>query len=291
MAQTIEYWQNKMLEKIATDPELVELSQNKSMVAIYRLMTFVVAACISMFEQVIDVFRKEVDMTVEKPMVGHPQWIKDKVFAFQYSATNPQVIQLVNLIPRYPTIDPALRIVTRCSVLALPNGRVAIKTAKNEPPEVLSAPELNRLSDYLLSLMPAGVSCNVISIDPDKLYLKAQIHHKGEYTSVITANVINAIKDFLSSKNKFDFNGFIRISNLQDAIQAVEGVTDVVLIDVAARKWDILFTDKTFYVQDQDVLKYKFQTFAGYIIEETEPGQSFIDTLLFKPHSNLNEED
>ena len=59
MAQTIEYWQNKMLDKIASEPVLTELSQNPSMVAIFRLMTWVVAACIVMFEQVIDIFKTE----------------------------------------------------------------------------------------------------------------------------------------------------------------------------------------------------------------------------------------
>lgn len=283
MAQTIEYWQNKMLDKIASEPVLTELSQNPSMVAIFRLMTWVVAACIVMFEQVIDIFKTEIEVSVEKSVPGHPEWLKDKVFSFQYSATNPQVIQLVNLIPRYPTIDQTLRIITRCSIVTLPNGRVDIKVAKNEPPEAVASLELSSLQGYLNTLGVAGISYSARSFNPDRLYLKAQIFHKGEYTSVISTNVINAVKAFLSNKNKIDFNGFIRVSALSDAIQAVEGVNDVVLIDVAARKSDTLFADKTFYVQDQDILKYKFNTYAGYIIEEDEAGQTFIDQLIFTP--------
>jgi hypothetical protein len=283
MAQTVEYWQNKMLDKIASEPALTEMSQNPSTVALFRLMTYVVAVCIVMFELVIEIFKSEVEVSVEKSVPGHPEWLKDKVFAFQYSATNPQVIQLVNLIPRYPTVDPTLQIITRCSIVTLPNSRVDIKTAKNEPPEVLSAPESSALQGYLNTFGVAGVSYSARSFSPDRLYLKAQIFHKGEYTAVITANVISAVKEFLSSKNKIDFNGFIRISQLQDAIQAVEGVNDVVLIDVAARKWDDLFSAKTFYVQDQDTLKYKFNTYAGYIVEEDTAGQTFIDQLIFTP--------
>jgi hypothetical protein len=36
-------------------------------------------------------------------------------------------------------------------------------------------------------------------------------------------------------------------------------------------------------VQDQDILKYKFNTYAGYIIEEDGAGQTFIDQLIFTP--------
>lgn len=65
------------------------------------------------------------------------------------------------------------------------------------------------------------------------------------------------------------------------AIRAVTGVTDVVLSDVAIRADLTAFVDKTYLVQNKQTFIPLYQTYAGYIVEETTSGETFVDKLNF----------
>jgi len=96
MAQTVAYWQNKMLAQIAADPVLSDMNSPSS-VATYNLFTFVVATCINLFEQAIDIFKTEVETIASEAVPGTAAWVQREALKFQYSATSPQVLQLVDL--------------------------------------------------------------------------------------------------------------------------------------------------------------------------------------------------
>ena len=66
----------------------------------------------------------------------------------------------------------------------------------------------------------------------------------------------------------------VRVSAVQDAIQAVEGVIDVKINSVKARSDATPFPQAT-------LVNVKYTTFAGYIVEETTAGETFTDTLSF----------
>ncbi len=277
MAQTIAYWQNKMLAAIAADTTLSTMN-SPSQVAVFRLFTFIFATCVNLFEQVLDIFKTEVEEIATEAVPGTDSWVQNEVLKFQYSSTTAQVVQLVDFAPFYPIVDTLLQIITRCSVKTLPNKVVAVKVAKSEPPAPLSAPELASLIAYLDAINFSGVQPDVISLDADKLNLVAEIYYNGAYSPVISANVIAAINTFLAD---LPFDGILRVSKLIDAIQSVEGVTDVVINDLAMRADTVAFVSRTFLVQGNDTFLNKYPTSAGYIVEETEAGQDFATTLTF----------
>lgn len=277
MAQSVAYWQNKILEQIAGDSNLSALNST-SKVALYRLFAYVVAVCINLFEQTIDIFKTEIETTASQSVPGSHLWLQAQIFKFQYSSTSPQVVQLVDFVPSYATIDETLRIITRCAVKTLPNKVVSVKVAKSDPPVALSSGELTALTSYLNDISFVGVQYSVVSLDADKLYLDADIYYNGQYSPVISTNVIAAIETYLSN---LDFNGFVRVVDLVDAIQAVEGVKDVVINDLAMRADATAFVSKTYLVQSGDLQLNKLITSAGYVVEETTVGETFTDKLNF----------
>ena len=277
MAQTVAYWQNKMLDQIAADPVLADLN-SPSAVAIFRLFTFVVATCINLFEQAIDLFKTEVELIASEAVPGTAPWVQREALKFQYSATSPQVVQLVNFVPAYPIIDEDLQIITRCSVKTMANKVVSIKVAKLDPPEALTTPELNSFKSYLDVISFAGVQYNAISLDADRLFLAADIYYNGAYAGVISATVIAAIDAFLAD---IPFDGIVKASKLIDAIQSVPGVTDVAINDLAMRANGVAFSGKTYLIQGYDTLLVKYPTSAGYVIQEDTAGETFADKLNF----------
>lgn len=278
MAQTAEYWQNKMLVQVLATPALSTMT-SPSMVAIFRLLFFIVGTCINMFEQVLDIFKYEVEEIAAEAVPGTDSWVQNEVFKFQYSATTPQVVQLVNFVPGYATIDNTLKLASRCSVKTQPTNKVvSIKVAKSEPPAPFSAPELTSLRSYLDKISFAGVQYSVVSLNPDKLYIVGNVYYDGAYAAVISANVVAAINAYLSA---LPFNGIIRVNKVIDAIQSVAGVTDVTINDMALRAHATLFANKTFLVQGYDLIFNKYPTTAGYIVEETTGGADFATNLTF----------
>lgn len=251
-----------------------------SQVAIYTLWKYIVSACIYYHELLWDIFKTEIETIVDNAPIGTDGWVQKKAFDFQYDATTPQVVTLVDFVPAYNPIVDAFKIITRCSVKTLPNKIVSIKVAKGTTPTALAGLELTAFSSYLNEISFAGVRYNAVSLTSDKLYLDANINYNGQYSTVISATVIAAINTYLAN---IDFDGDIRVVDVVDAIQGVAGVVDVVINDLAIRANTTLFANKTYLVQNKTTLLNKYPMASGYAVEETTGGQTFTDKLVFIP--------
>ena len=278
MARQISEIQQQMIDNIAADSVLGTLLTSTSKRAIYRLFTYVVAVAINALEQLMDIFTAEVEAVAAAAAPATPAWLQAQIFDFQYSATTPQVVQLINFAPAYPVVDETLRIITRCSVTTNLSNSVIIKVATGEPPAALSAPQLAALQSYVTQIGVAGVVYNVISQASDKLYVQANIYYQGQYSAVIKANVVAAIENFLAA---IPFNGQVKISDIEDAITAVEGVTNVVLVNVRARADGTAFASGSYLVQNQQTVSRLWGTVAGYMVGETTNGNTLNDSLTF----------
>jgi hypothetical protein len=278
MAREISVIETQITDQVAADPVLSLNLTSTSKRAIWRLWAFVVATAIAILEQLMDQNKIEVETLVSQAAPGTPQWLQAQVFKFQYSSTVPQVIQLINLAPQYPTVDPSLRIVTRCSVTTDLANIVTIKTAKNEPPEALVSLELDALASYIRQMGVAGIQYNVVSLAADRLYVGAQVYYTGLFSSVIKTNVILAIDNYLAG---IPFNGQIKVSELEEAILDVDGVNDVILQNVVARAESTAFGSGTALVNGNTLSSRLWPTLAGYAISEDTAGQTLADSLTF----------
>lgn len=280
MARTVAEIQKTMLDDIAADAVLSTKLTSTSRRAIYRLFTFIVAAAVAALEQLIDIFTKATEATVNAAAPATGAWLQKEIFKFQYDSTNPQVIQLIDYAPNYPVVDPALRIITRCSVVTDLANNVTIKVAKSDPPEALDTTELDALQSYINEIGAAGITYAVTSTDPDEIEIQAQIYYVGQYSQVIYANVLQAIENYLAN---LPFNGNMKISDLEAAIKNVTGVTDVLLQNVRARDTGTVYASGTYLVQSNQVISRLWPTVSGYIIPETTGSHTLADTLTFIP--------
>lgn len=249
-----------------------------SQTAIYTLWKSITATVINLLEQLWDIYKLDIETVISNGAIGSAAWLNVQVKKFQYSATVPQVVTLVNFAPAYATVDTTLQLITRSSVKTMANKTISVKVAKGITPSALSGVELNSLKGYLNDIGFAGTQTNTFSYDSDKFYLVANIYYNGQYASVISATVISAIEKYFS---ELPFDGSIKISSLEDYIQTVAGVTDVVIVDAAMRADTTVFASKTYLVSASTIIYPTYPTFAGYIVGETTGGSTLADTLVF----------
>jgi hypothetical protein len=277
MARSIEQIQSGIINDIQATPELVEANSTSNR-AIWRLFAFVQASAILLLEQIIDVFVTENDIKISKAIPATASWLNAKVLEFQYSATNPQIVQLVNFAPTYPVIDASLRLISRCSVVTTLSNQVIIKVAKNEPPTALTSTELSSLQSYINNIGIVGVNYNCQSLTSDKLFIDAEIYYDGQYSTVISTTVIDALNTFLA---KLSFNGVLKVSDIELAIRNVIGVSDVLLKNVKMRSDATAFNDGIFLIQNNTVISRVCPTVSGYLVGETTAGNTFTQKLTF----------
>ena len=278
MARSIAVIQTQILDSIAADSVLGTLLTSTSKRAIYRAFAYIIAVAINALEQLIDIFSANVESIAAKAAPATPAWLQDQILKFQYSATTPQVVQLINFAPAYPVVDETLRIVSRCSVTTNLSNSVLIKVATGEPPAALTNNQVSALQDYVNQIGVAGVVYSVTSGTSDKLYVQANVYYAGQYSAVIKANVIAAIEAFLAA---IPFNGQAKISDLEIAIRSVEGVNDVVLVNVKARANGTSLSSAGYLVQNQQTIGRLWNTVAGYIVGETTSGNTLSDSITF----------
>lgn len=277
MARSTETIISEMDDAQATETSLSTLNST-SQTAIYTLWKSITATIINYLEQLWDLYKVDIETQISNGAVGSNAWLQDKTLEFQYDATTPQVLTLVDFAPRYTVVDETKRIITRCAVKTTTSRTCLIKVAKSDPPVALSGAELSSLSGYISDISFAGVNYLISSTASDKIYIKADIYYDGQYASTISANVITAINTYLAN---IPFDGSVKLMSLTDAIQSVTGVTDVLLRDVAIRANATVFGSKTYLVQSSTSLIPVYPTQAGYVVEETTAGEAFTDKLTF----------
>jgi hypothetical protein len=280
MARTIAQIKQIMIDEKNSQSALSGLTST-SQTAIWNLWFFIVASCIAIFEQLQDLFKQDLETIAYNTPPNTPQWTRKKVLEFQYDATTPQVAELNTntFVVTYPVINTALNIITRCAIVTENNLNVSVKVAKNNPPVQLSAPEETSLGAYIETWGSVGIAYNIINQSSDKLEVVADIYFDSQYSAVISTNVEAAINNYMAN---LPFNGVISNQAIVDAIQAVTGVQNVKLTRILVRRNSVAYgAGVTLYNLSTGVDAVKYQTFAGYVEEETTATHTFTDTLTY----------
>lgn len=277
MARTISQIKQQILTEKATYSELNVLN-NPSTTSLFNLWAYITAVCISVLENLQDVFITEVETIVSRGVVGSKAWLDYQIRRFQY--TNILILDTVTFIYKYANSDVSKEIISRVSISDGINKEIIIKVAKSEPPTPLTTDEKDALNSYLKQIVTAGVSTNLISTDSDKVKLIAQIYYDGQYSSVIKDNVIIGIKNYLLN---LPFDTQIKVSSIQDSIQNVLGVKDVIINYLEVRADAQAMGTGAKLVVNNQILNRQVNLYSGYAVEETTALNGFIDTLIFLP--------
>lgn len=228
MARTINEIQQEIIAYKNAQPELAAFNSTSHR-AIWLLWTYVVATAIAIHEQLLDLYTASLETLLATLPAANRLWVQKKMFEFQYSATDPQVVQLIDAVPQYPVINTDLQIITGCSVSSVLPNEVTIKVVKGDPYTPLTTPEKNAAQDYINTIGIAGVNYNVVSLNPDTLYVFADVYYQGQYASVIQNNVQQNVENYLKSLSVTNLQGVLKVSDLETAFRTAIGVTDVFL--------------------------------------------------------------
>ena len=282
MARTTQEILDTMIARKDAEAALNGLTSS-SQSAIWRLIMFICAATINIFEQLMDVQEAEIDTAARNAIGATGSWIQNKVLNFQYSddPNNPQIAQETEPgVINYPVIDESLRIITRSSVKQQANKEVLIKTAKGDDLiEPLEAAQLAALQDYGKLWAVAGLDYRFISLESDKAKITLTIYYNGQYVlDNVKTNVKAAIETYFKDISSINFDGILNLNALNDAIQAVPGVNDTDFQGLTVRLRADQFTPGD---SNNIIVNRQQETFAGHVVPETNTGETLDDTLTF----------
>jgi hypothetical protein len=277
MARTVAQIKQQMLDAKNADPTLSALTST-SQTAKWNLYYFIVASCIAIFEQLQDLFKVDLEAIASSAAPSTPQWTRNKVLKFQTG--DIAELNTTTFTIEYPTVNVANQILTRCAVVTAPNRTVLIKVAKSDPPVPVSVGELAELQSYVETFNPAGIAFTLINENSDKMEVAATIYYNGQYSAVISTNVVAALNNYMAN---LPFNGVISTQAVVDAIQAVEGVISVSLTRILVRRHTVAYgAGVTLYNLSTAVDSVQYQTYAGYVVQETTALHTFADTLTYQ---------
>lgn len=250
---------------------------------ILRMICFTFAVCAAYIEQLMDALKLSIETTASQSAAASSLWIQSQMFAFQFSLTDPQILQLIDTAPQYPIVDNGLKIITACSVTSTAPNVVTIKVAKENPFIALTDLERASAQGYINQKGTAGIKYNIESKNADKIYINADIYYQGQYSAVIKNNVIAAVNTFLQNLSITNFNGSLKITDLEAIIRNVSGVNDVVLLNVRVREDSVSFSSGIDLILNQTTISRLWNSVAGYISEETTTSKTFTDSMNFIP--------
>lgn len=289
MARTVDEIQTEIINAVQADPTLSGLTST-SAVAFWRLITRVVAGALESEEQINDLFKEELEQIAREAIPGTAEWLQKRVLEFQYDATNPQVVQVIDGRVTYATIDESLRIVTAAAVKEQANGRVLVKAAKDDGAgglEPLSSLEKDALEGYLSRIGFVGIPIDTISQQADRVRLaNMKIYYLKEYNpATVLASIETAVDGYLRSISTINFNGVVVRTELVDVIQAVEGIA--IVGDFVAGPIIRPFSDPA---PSGVFINVQREAAAGYAISEDTPGYTLADTLTLLPDDQIPNE-
>lgn len=231
MARSINEIYNALIKSKNQQPELNSLNST-SQTAIYNLIFYVTAVGISVLEQILDVFKTDVEKIRQDSIAATPAWwsYKMKLFQFAPGDSDRGVLNIgEDLIPKYNIVDELTQIIDFVSIKqSLNSKQLNIKVAKSVggEPDQLTPEELSAAQYYTRQIQPAGLFINTISFPADLLTGEFDIYYNGLYVqSVVEQGVRDSITTYLQS---LEFDGTIYLIKMIDVIQSTPGVENVV---------------------------------------------------------------
>lgn len=238
MARSIEQIKTSMAEAFMQDTNLAikygfevgaDFNNTFSKVSIESLLLYIVAVGIWTLEKLFDTHTAEVTDYIATMKPHSLRWYVEKAKAFMYG------VPLIDGTDRHDTTGMTDEQIAQAQIVTFAacteaNATLYLKVAKAGPAP-LDENEKAAFEAYLHEIKDAGVRIDVISEHGDYLKLDMVIYYDpllinadGESKADGTKVVEAAIKDYIEN---IPFNGEFRKNELEDAIQAVDGVVMV----------------------------------------------------------------
>lgn len=238
MARSIEQIKTSMAEAFMQDTNLAikygfevgaDFNNTFSKVSIESLLLYIVAVGIWTLERLFDTHTAEVTDYIATMKPHSLRWYVEKAKAFMYG------VPLIDGSDQYDTTNLTDEQIAEKKIVTFAactesNATLYLKVAKAGPAP-LTADEKAAFIAYLHEIKDAGVRIDVISEQGDYLKLDMVIYYDpllinadGESKADGAKVVEQAINEYIEN---IPFNGEFRKNELEDAIQAVDGVVMV----------------------------------------------------------------
>lgn len=209
--------------------ELTEF-ENDSQMSILDAFTWVVAACIFAFENVLDIFRVDIVRDIANRINGTPAYYANTLLKYQSGDELLMNDEGTNF--SYASVDETKRIISKVSYSEVQeegyyDKMLVFKIATGEPGkyERIPADELAKIQAYLHQISFAGTHTKVISRKGDILIPKVTVYHDGAVSeNEVYSNIENSLNDFIQN---VAFDQVIYVAKIIDAIQKADHVVDV----------------------------------------------------------------
>lgn len=228
MARTIQEIETALDDSIST----AITNPSGSNFAEWKLWRSIFARAVWVFEGIMDLFKAEIETTVQTKQPGSFEWYYDKILEFQGAADQSGNFQgdnllIVNGVIQYENPDTARQIIKRASLRA-ESGTLAVKVAKKldeDNFQALTGSEQIAFGLYLDNIKYPGTQTNVISMAADQIKYNLQIVYDPIYTiATVQENVYTKMDEYRES---LGFDDRFYPQKFIDKIMEAAGVVSV----------------------------------------------------------------
>lgn len=206
-----------------------------SSVSVENILLYIVAACIYSLEAIFESFRTEIDERIDKSIIPSLKWYETEALKFQLG--DALVYDETTRMYGYAVTDSTKQKVKHCTVYDR-GSYLSMLVSGDEGglPVKLGEDVLEPFREYIARIKIAGVIVNINSFDADTVKVRAKIQTDPMVLNAFGQNIISRSYPVEDAINAYlTANGTLNKTKLTDAIQAVDGVVDVVLEEVQAK--------------------------------------------------------
>lgn len=241
MARSINEIKKTMTDAFMADADIREkyglpadatFDESFSSVSLENILFYIVAACCHVLEVFFDTHKSEVDAKISRAVVASVPWYHKQALQFQYG--DSLVFDDITQQFVYAAQDSKKQVVKYVAVRDRGTSiQMLVAGEKDSRPEPLSDDVLTAFKNYMNRVKIAGVVLAIRSLPSDTISISATIYvdplsidRNGTRISDGSKPVETAIENYLKG---ILYGGTFNKTRLVDAIQSVEGVTDVEL--------------------------------------------------------------
>jgi hypothetical protein len=282
MARSIDTIYNEIRNRAITlatdagDNDMLDMLNNSSRVAVWKMLFYACAFAIYTMETLYDLFRLETDDRISRLKPHSARWYAEKAKAFQYGqALVSEQDYYDNTGLTQAQIDEK-KIVAYAAVVDQDRGiRIKVARLVAGVRAALDNDQLTAFTEYMEEIKDAGVKLLITTGDPDELKAVLRIFYNPLVLkadgSRIDGNGATPVQDALNDYlDNLPFNGIFCPSLAVDALQKVDGVVLVKDDSWMARYAALAFSnidveynpDSGYLTIDEDDLEIEFTPHA-----------------------------
>ncbi len=207
-----------------------------SAVSVENILIYIVASCAYVLEQMFEKFRKDTEELVAANIVPTVRWYHTKAKEFQLG--DALVYDEKTFGYKYPNIDASKQVIKYAAVQDKGNTiNVLVAGDKDGKPTIIPSETLAAFNAYMNQIKIAGILLLVNSLPADKIKISVRVYIDPlllDSTGIRISDGKKAVEDGINGYlNNIVYGGTFNKTKCVDAIQQVDGVKDVELLEVS----------------------------------------------------------